>query len=289
MRSLPLPERLPIELSSQIRVGRYFAVQADTIAGYPQICGGREIAAPDYHLRRDGFPFWVLEYIVEGRGAVALAANAPVAIGAGSIFCYGPGIPHTIEAGGGAPLIKFFLALRSEMFPADWSRAGLGPAMVRTAVAADTLAPALEQLLAEAERHLAETPAVVHHLHQIFLIKLNASNNSGGATQEHGKLLQMVMEIIEQEFATIGTLQELAQRVGVTPEYLCRRCRSAGQLSPYQLLLHKKMTYAAHLLRNGPWQVQEVARAVGFTDPFHFTRAFKNVMGVPPSRLFPQP
>jgi AraC-like DNA-binding protein len=42
------------------------------------------------------------------------------------------------------------------------------------------------------------------------------------------------------------------------------------------------MNFAAEQLRNSKLLVKEVAASVGFTDPFHFSHAFKNVFGASP-------
>lgn len=277
---------LPIELSSQVRAGRYFAVRADKGRGYAQVCGGKELVAADYFLKRDGFPFWVLEYIFEGQGRVSLSGHAPVAMRAGSFFIYGPGVPHLIAAEGKAGMTKFFLAVRSETFPAEWGNVGLVWGKAYSLAQAESPIATLEQILAEGARNAEESAAVVYHLQQVLLLKLKGGMGRQDEGKPSDRLFVTMMEIIEQDFATIGTLRELAERIGVSPEYLCRRCKALGQPSPYQILLRKKMGYAAHLLRNGPWKVQEVARAVGFGDPFHFTRAFKGVMGMPPSKVY---
>lgn len=277
---------LPIELSSQVRVGRYFAVKADKARGYAQVCGGNERVTADYYLKRDGFPFWVLEYILEGQGSVSLGGDALVPIHAGNFFIYGPGLPHLITADGKAGMTKFFLAVRSDSFPQDWEKAGITWGKVYALTQAEAPVPILEQILVEGARSAEESAAIVYHLHQVLLLKLKGGIGRQEEQQVSDRLLVTMMEIIEQDFAAIGTLYELAERIGVSPEYLCRRCKALGQPSPYQLLLRKKMGYAAHLLRNGPWKVQEVARAVGFNDPFHFTRAFKGVMGIPPSKVY---
>ena len=52
--------------------------------------------------------------------------------------------------------------------------------------------------------------------------------------------------------------------------------------SPYQFLLRLKMNLAAERLQNPAALVKQVAAELGFADAFHFSRAFKKVLGVSP-------
>jgi AraC-like DNA-binding protein len=43
------------------------------------------------------------------------------------------------------------------------------------------------------------------------------------------------------------------------------------------------MNYAAARLQQSGSLVKQIAELVGFADPFHFSRVFKNVLGVSPA------
>ena len=47
----------------------------------------------------------------------------------------------------------------------------------------------------------------------------------------------------------------------------------------YQVLLHRKMSAAWLLLRDGQLQVGAVGRELGYEDPLHFSRVFRKIMG----------
>jgi AraC-like DNA-binding protein len=67
--------------------------------------------------------------------------------------------------------------------------------------------------------------------------------------------------------------------------YLCRLFARFHDESPYQFLTRLRMRHAASLLLEGGLSVKDAARATGFADPFHFSRVFKSVHRVPPSRF----
>jgi AraC-like DNA-binding protein len=68
----------------------------------------------------------------------------------------------------------------------------------------------------------------------------------------------------------------------VDAAYLCRLFQRHDHQSPYQFLMHLKMKLAAEWLQQPGALVKQVAERAGFSDQFHFSRAFKSVLGVAP-------
>ena len=80
-------------------------------------------------------------------------------------------------------------------------------------------------------------------------------------------------------------LAQIAEECQVDPAYICRLCGRYDHQSPYQYLIRLKMRHAAQRLQTPGMLVKQVAADMGFSDPFHFSRTFKRVLGVSPGRL----
>ena len=65
--------------------------------------------------------------------------------------------------------------------------------------------------------------------------------------------------------------------------YLCRLFRHYDKQSPYQYLLRLKLNIAAERLQKPGGLVKQVAKDIGFTDQFHFSRVFTSVFGLSPT------
>jgi len=77
---------------------------------------------------------------------------------------------------------------------------------------------------------------------------------------------------------------ELAAAIGVSPRHLTNQCvRLFGQ-PPARLLLELKVRRAEELLNYRAQRVREVSDALGFANPYHFSRAFRRLRGYPPSQ-----
>jgi AraC-like DNA-binding protein len=81
-----------------------------------------------------------------------------------------------------------------------------------------------------------------------------------------------------------------AELTGHTTRTLQRRLREAGTTFS-ELLIQTRMDLAQELLRNPDERIIDVAYATGYTDPSHFGRAFRSVVGISPKAyrqgLFP--
>lgn len=75
----------------------------------------------------------------------------------------------------------------------------------------------------------------------------------------------------------------LAGACGLSPRTLERMCRAELGCGPAQALARWRMDRAADLLLSTDWPVRAVSDALGFANPFHFSRAFARVHGQPPA------
>lgn len=80
------------------------------------------------------------------------------------------------------------------------------------------------------------------------------------------------------------TPHQLAHDLCVSLRTLERGLALTLECTPRQLILALKMREARRLLRDGG-RVGEVAERVGFANPFHFSRRFKEFFHVPPSEV----
>jgi AraC-like DNA-binding protein len=92
-------------------------------------------------------------------------------------------------------------------------------------------------------------------------------------------------EHIGRHFQRLRTLAQIAEECNVDGAYLCRLFRRHDRQSPYHSLLRLKVNLAAELLQRPASLIKQVAEQAGFAAPFHFSRRFKNLLGVSPAAL----
>jgi AraC-like DNA-binding protein len=79
------------------------------------------------------------------------------------------------------------------------------------------------------------------------------------------------------------TIEDLAKEVGLSRSVLAERFGDLFWLPPMQYLAKWRMQIAAELLRGGGANIATIAAETGYGSEAAFSRAFKKVVGVPPS------
>ena len=90
--------------------------------------------------------------------------------------------------------------------------------------------------------------------------------------------------VIERHLRGNPTVREIARELRISPRHLTGLCRRLFGDSPARLLLGLKLRRAEEMLRYGDRRVKEVSEALGFANPFHFSRVFRRHLGRSPSQ-----
>ncbi|GAA3411303.1 AraC family transcriptional regulator [Paenibacillus hodogayensis] len=78
------------------------------------------------------------------------------------------------------------------------------------------------------------------------------------------------------------TRETLAALAGMNPEHYSRLFRKYMGASPIDYLTGLRMERAKTLMRQSEAPIAVIARQVGFTDPYYFSRRFRQAVGLPP-------
>ena len=107
-------------------------------------------------------------------------------------------------------------------------------------------------------------------------VRREKENSSAGVS------VVSVVRYIQEHFLTC-TLEGVAERFFVTPNYLSALLKKKTGRTYLQLVQDQKLSHAADLLANGTATVEEAARAVGYENMSFFYRKFRAAYGCPPA------
>jgi transcriptional regulator GlxA family with amidase domain len=96
-------------------------------------------------------------------------------------------------------------------------------------------------------------------------------------------LFEEATEIVDQEFGSDLSLDEIARRVASSRRQLQRAYAEIGRTTFREHLTRVRMEKAAELLAGRGLTVREVAHRVGYRQPAQFAKAFRRHLGVAPS------
>jgi len=173
---------------------------------------------------------------------------------------------------------------------AGLSLSASGCAPIKTAVRVETDV-ALAALFQSMHTYLSAKEKPPEPLVRLKLKELVMSLLTTGKNWELATYLQRigasdspsVAEIMEANFCFNLSLEEYAKLCHRSLSSFKRAFREHFQESPGKWLLHRRLDYCANLLRNSPLNVTEIAFESGFEDVSHFSRVFKQRLGVSPS------
>lgn len=102
------------------------------------------------------------------------------------------------------------------------------------------------------------------------------------------QIVQKVMIYLRENYSEQIDFASVAEAHAISAPYLSRLFHEYAGISPSQYLTGYRMEQAKKLLRDSRLTIGEIAARVGYPDPFHFSKVFKNKVGVSPSQ-FRQP
>jgi AraC family transcriptional regulator of arabinose operon len=168
-------------------------------------------------------------------------------------------------------------------------RAGLDPGVGHLV---DDLSP-LEQMLQELHGEMTEwaTPSleIARAVIDTGLRRLARHVLSRPLPNLPPKNLRDAKLCVDSDPASAFSVTGMAREAGLSRQHFTELFRHHFGVAPMQYVIQARMHRAAHLLRDQNLRVSDVARAVGFEDPFHFSRSFRKEFGVPPKALRKRP
>lgn len=124
-------------------------------------------------------------------------------------------------------------------------------------------------------------------LYRFFADWLGEMLSSGGSASKPASKTRYVdrtIEYIRMNYSNPVSITELARIVGIDRVYLSTLFKERMKVSPQKYLLQFRMTKARELLESLNLSIADVARSVGYSDPLLFSKMFKRVAGMSPSR-----
>jgi AraC family transcriptional regulator of arabinose operon len=90
------------------------------------------------------------------------------------------------------------------------------------------------------------------------------------------------MEFMRENINNMITLDDLAEVAGLLVSHYCAVFKQKTMQTPMQLYTSMKIQRACQLLQSRNQTIKSIAYALGFFDQYHFSKVFKQVMGVAP-------
>lgn len=97
------------------------------------------------------------------------------------------------------------------------------------------------------------------------------------------QVVQKIIAIVKSRYSEGITLNEIADSLYLTPNYLSTLFSTNMGQSFSSYVTHYRVEKAKELLESGKYKVYEIGGMVGYKDPEYFSKVFKEIVGVLPS------
>jgi AraC-like DNA-binding protein len=271
-------------VSHQVEASRLFFLEPGDEDFYV-IFGGFERCSADYRIDRRDYPWYSLEFVNRGNGSVKLG-EVEHDLRPGTFYVYGPSFPHEITSSKDNPLGKYFVGFTGAGVESFFDQYDIRSGLIARCPKGEPIRRAFDTLIDRGVRKsgLAK-PLCAMLTRQLLLMCRDDATSPVNTDSPAYAAYTRAKEFIERNYLTTTTLDGVSKACGLEAPYLCRLFSRFHDESPYQFLTRLRMDHASRMLLEGGDTVKAVAEAMGFKDAFHFSRVFKSVHHVPPSRF----
>jgi AraC-like DNA-binding protein len=95
--------------------------------------------------------------------------------------------------------------------------------------------------------------------------------------------VQQAMELFQRNIYQQTALSDVAERLGISEEYLIKLFKKEVGTTPMRYFQNLKQEAAIHFLINTNMSIKEIGWKLGFSSQFHFSRNFKLISGQSPT------
>lgn len=243
-------------------------------------------AAGHYVHRETGVAEWILIFCTQGRGKV-IFADQTWSVTRGTMVLLPPGKAHTYYADDNQPwdifLVHFSGNKIIDYLPQEAANESI---VVQTRTDREDMAMLMSQFW-EMIRTLSGgfSYAAVFYAAQILsatLAYLNFHSPQAQTSPIGNEHVTQAIQYVYDHLDSKISLHLLAAQVNVSPSYLNRVFRANVGSSVNQFISKIKVQQAEHYLIDSTLSIQQIARRLGFSDPYYFSRLFKHNVSISP-------
>lgn len=147
----------------------------------------------------------------------------------------------------------------------------------------DRAVDVLKRLYNSTGNSVADEARMTGLLYELFSLLIKGSGELSGRN-ERDSYVQSALKFIEHNFSSPISVSDIAAGAGISRSHLYRLFVEHLNTTPNEYLTRYRIKAAQELLGRHEVNVSEAAYSSGFSDPLYFSRVFKRIVGVAPSR-----
>ena len=148
----------------------------------------------------------------------------------------------------------------------------------------EAILPLFDKIVAEWNCNKYASLQMIGHLMNCLILEIVRLGQNQCQDHLNSDSIVMALEYIHQNYTNNITLQQVADYVGLTPNYFCSKFHKEIGQSFKHYLRALQLNHAATLLRVSDISVSNICMESGINSLAHFLRDFKEQYGLTPSK-----
>lgn len=224
--------------------------------------------------------YYLMHFVTDGCGKFKIN-NLEYSLSRGDMFLIPPKISTIYRASFSAPWSYIWIGMQGIMLPSYIEASGLSeenPVIKYS----DTLLEITQKIVKSSETISHKSPFIIAQLYLFFdeLIKCGGNENKYKSNSQI--YVETAVNYIHNNLHRKISIAELASYIGIDRSYLCSIFKLLLGCAPQTYILNTKMDMAKRLLSATNNEIKDIGTALGYSDQFTFSHAFKEKAGVSP-------
>lgn len=238
----------------------------ENLPGINPVSFGHEVCAPGHSFGPAVREYFLLHYIVSGRG-IFRREGQEYRLSPGEVFVIPPHLETYYQADTDHPWHYLWIG-----FTADEAlTAPLAPPILR----APGMGDIFERMRACHDLERGKSAFLAARVWDLLAILQEGAPHSSGYVEK-------ALHCMHAEYMTDLNITSLAARLNLERSYFSTLFKAEVGVSPGQYLSSLRLSKAAELMREHGQSPSTAAASVGFSDLYHFSKAFKQTYGTCP-------
>lgn len=143
----------------------------------------------------------------------------------------------------------------------------------------------IEKIFSSTALNKNETEAETIANLTLFLAELGQIVQKKSNVSHADDRIAQILPLMNYRFAREIDLDQYAQAINLSRSRFCHLFKQTMGCSPHTYILDLRLEHAAEFLLSTDDPISQISYAVGFTDPFYFSRLFKKKFGISPKNF----
>lgn len=245
---------------------------------------GYEACAPLHSFGPAVRPNYLIHFVMDGKGIFNIESST-YQLSAGEGFIIEPGKQTFYQADAREPWTYFWIGFDGTLAEDILSKMGLGHSHLTFRCENWTeMRDIVFDMLKYNRANDADELMIESLLFKLFSSLMSGIAIGVPGTVKGNEYVRKAIEFIQNNYARPIHVKDVADYVNINRGYLYSLFKSEMNMSPQEYLSNLRLTRAAELLNTTNYSVEVIATSNGYGDPVVFTKAFKKMHGVSPTK-----